>query len=303
MPAACIDIGSNTTRLLVAERAGDGLRELLTQRAFTKLGRDLRRNEGVVSQEKLREVADVVTTQVRLAHELGATCMRAVATAAARKAKNADELLDVVKLASGLDVDVLSEHEEARLGFSGATRMLTESFKGPIAVVDVGGGSTEIAIGTLDKGVSWTHSYEVGSGYVAEEFLTSDPPGAGALSAARGAIRSAFDGVALPPATTGVAIGGSASSVRRMVGAVVDHETLERAVRVITRSAADEVAAQFDLDIDRVRVLPAGVMILEEASDRLGLPLRVGRGGLREGIVLELLAAEGLASEVTTNES
>jgi exopolyphosphatase/guanosine-5'-triphosphate,3'-diphosphate pyrophosphatase len=298
MPAACIDIGSNTTRLLVAERAGSGLRELLTQRAFTKLGRDLRRNEGVVSEEKLREVADVVTTQVRLAHELGSTCIRAVATAAARKAKNADELLDAVKLASGLDVAVLSEHEEARLGFVGATRMLTETFSGPIAVVDVGGGSTEIAIGTLAEGVTWSHSYEIGSGYVAEEFLTADPPGAGELGAARAAIRAAFDGVALPPATTGVAIGGSASSLRRMVGAVVDHETLERAVRVTTRGEASEVAEQFDLDIDRVRVLPAGVMILEEASDRLSLPLRVGKGGLREGVVLELLAGEAATEAV-----
>jgi exopolyphosphatase/guanosine-5'-triphosphate,3'-diphosphate pyrophosphatase len=297
MPAACIDIGSNTTRLLVAERSGDGLRELLAQRAFTKLGRELRRNKGKISKDKVREVADVVTTQVRLAHELGATKMRAVATAATRQAKNGDTLLDAIELAAGLPVEVLSEHEEARLGFLGATRLLGESFEGPIAVVDVGGGSTEIAIGTFAEGVEWAHSFEIGSGYVADEFLTSDPPGAGELSAARAAIRRAFDGVALPTATTGVAIGGSASSLRRMVGAVVDHETLERAVRVITRNPSDEVATQFDLDIDRVRVLPAGVMLLEEASDRLGLPLRVGRGGLREGVVLELLSQDKTPKE------
>lgn len=298
MPAACIDIGSNTTRLLVAERAGDGLRELLNQRAFTKIGRDLRRNSRVITDEKIREVADVVTTQVRLAHELGATRMRAVATAAARRAKNGDDLLDAITLASGLDVDMISEHDEARLSFLGATRLLAEHFDGPIAVVDVGGGSSEIAIGTLASGVDWAHSYDIGSGYVADEFLTSDPPAAAELHAARAAIRAAFDGVTLPHAHTGVAIGGSASSLRRMVGAVVDHETLERAVRVITRQTAAEVAKEFDLDIDRVRVLPAGVMILEEIGDRLGLPLRVGKGGLREGVVLELLSQETIDTEM-----
>ncbi len=298
MPAACIDIGSNTTRLLVAERAGDGLRELLAQRAFTKLGRDMRRNKHVVTDVKIREVADVVATQVRLAHELGATSMRAVATAGARKAKNCDELIDAINLAGGLEVDVLSEHDEARLGFLGATRMLAETIEEPIAVADVGGGSSEVAIGTFDGGVEWAHSYEIGSGYVADEYLISDPPSAAELHAARAAIRAAFDGVSMPRARTGVAIGGSASSLRRMVGAVVDHETLERAVRLITRSSSVKVAVQFDLDIDRVRVLPAGVMILEEVGDRLGLPMRVGRGGLREGVVLELLAQKALDDEM-----
>ncbi|MBJ7348963.1 MAG: hypothetical protein JHC87_10390, partial [Thermoleophilaceae bacterium] len=68
--------------------------------------------------------------------------------------------------------------------------------------------------------------------------------------------------------------------------------TLERAIRLITRSPSIDVAGQFDLDIDRVAILPAGIMILEEISDLLAKPLRVGKSGLREGIVLELLASK-----------
>lgn len=290
MPVACIDIGSNTTRLLVAERAGEGLRELLAEREFTKLGSDLRQNDGAVSAGKLRELAAIVTAQARLARDLGVTRLRAVATAAVRQAVNCDQLIDELNRACGIEIVVLTEHDEARLSFVGATRMLDERLAGRIAIVDVGGGSTEIAIGTIADGVEWDHSYAIGSGWVADEHLASDPPTADQLSAARTAIRTAFDGVTMPPAANGIAIGGSASSLRRMVGAVVDHDTLERAVSAITRAPAHQVAGQFDLVVDRVRMLPAGVMILEEASDRLGLPLRVGNGGLREGVVLELFA-------------
>ena len=65
---------------------------------------------------------------------------------------------------------------------------------------------------------------------------------------------------------------------------------MERAIRLITRNTAYEVADEFGLDIERVEVLPAGVMILENIGDRLELPLRIGKGGLREGKLLELLA-------------
>lgn len=289
MRAACIDIGSNTTRLLVAECVDGVLRELLAQRSFTKLGRDLRRHDGSFSDEKRSEVAGVVNTQIRLAHEMGATKIRAVATAAVRESINASLLLDEVAYASGLVVEVLSEQDEARLGFLGATRMVTEDPGGSVAVIDVGGGSSEVAIGTLADGVNWTRSFAVGSGQIADQFMVSDPPAVDELHAAREAVSAAFEGVEFPSSQLAIATGGTASSLRRLVGSVVDHETLERAIRLVARKPAKEVAAQFALDFERVEVLPAGVMIIEEIGDRLGIPLRVGKGGLREGVVIELL--------------
>src|SRR5207248_5985173 len=114
MAYACIDIGSNTTRLLVAEAVDGQLRELLQQRTFTRIRKD-RRREDAIAEEKIAEVAEVVATQVRVAEELGAREVRAVATAAIRQAPNGDRLVETIRAAAGVDVHILSGDEEARL--------------------------------------------------------------------------------------------------------------------------------------------------------------------------------------------
>src|SRR3954464_2965305 len=96
MAYACIDIGSNTTRLLVAEAADGQLRELLQQRAFTRIGKG-RKREDAIDDHKIAEVAEVVATQVRVAEELGAPELRAVATAAIRHAANGEALVAAIR--------------------------------------------------------------------------------------------------------------------------------------------------------------------------------------------------------------
>jgi exopolyphosphatase/guanosine-5'-triphosphate,3'-diphosphate pyrophosphatase len=87
-----------------------------------------------------------------------------------------------------------------------------------------------------------------------------------------------------------VAVGGSATSLRTLVGAVLEYETLERAVRVLAGDEIADVAKRFELDPRRVKLLPAGVLLLEKLSEMLGRPLQIGKGGLREGIILDLLS-------------
>jgi len=285
---ACIDIGSNTTRLLVAQPAEGQLREVMQQRAFTRLGKGLRRDEAI-PQSKLEEVAGVVATQVRLAEELGAGELRAVATAAIRRAANGSELCEVVRARSGVQVEILDGDEEARLAFVGATKTLGHPVNGDIVVVDVGGGSSELALGTVAGGVRWSASFRVGSGFLADAYLRSDPPSIDELHAVREHSIGAFEGVELAAPALAVAVGGSATSLRRLVGARLEHETLERGVRVLATSPIAEVARRFELEPERVRLLPAGILILEAISDRLGQPLQIGRGGLREGVILELI--------------
>jgi exopolyphosphatase/guanosine-5'-triphosphate,3'-diphosphate pyrophosphatase len=289
MRCACIDIGSNTTRLLVAEPNGDGLREVLNQRAFTRL----RGYEGAIPAAKVREVAAEVATQVGLARQAGAERIRAVATAAIRQAANRDELCAAISEAGGVEVCVLSGDEEARLAFSGATRTLRHAPEGVVAVVDVGGGSTEIVCGTAAEGVSFAASFRVGSGFLADHYVRSDPPAASELELVRRHVAGTFEGLEVPVADSAFAVGGSATSLRRLIGAVLDHETLGRGIRVLSEAPAEEVARRFELHVERVRVLPAGMLLLDAVSGILGLPLSIAGGGLREGVILEQLEAAG----------
>jgi exopolyphosphatase/guanosine-5'-triphosphate,3'-diphosphate pyrophosphatase len=291
---ACIDIGSNTTRLLVADAGNGHLRELVTQRAFTRIGKSLLGGGGI-PPEKIAETADVVATQVRVAREVGAEHVIAVATAAIRNATNRAELAAAVEGAGGMPLSVLSDEEEARLSFVGATRTLAKPAKGTIAVIDVGGGSSEIAIGEPDGKMAWSASFRIGSGFLADSYLRSDPPSIDELQRVRSHVEGVFEGLEPPPALSAVAVGGTATSLRRMVGAELAHETLERGIRVLSSTPIAEVAHRFELDPERVRLLPAGILVLEAISDVLGLPVRIARGGLREGVLLELVEGRRLA--------
>jgi exopolyphosphatase/guanosine-5'-triphosphate,3'-diphosphate pyrophosphatase len=284
---ACIDIGSNTTRLLVADSDGERLLEVHQEREFTHLRRGLTL-DGEISDEKIAEVASVVSAQLRAARELGAADVRGVATAAVRLAANRDALVSAVRGACGLDVEVLSAEAEARLAFAGAARTLAYDPAGPLGVVDAGGGSCELVVGTVPDRVSWFASFEVGSGMVADECLHSDPPSAEHLSRARARVREVLDGVQPPATSRVVAVGGSATSLRRIAGPTLDAAAFSRVLTLLGEAPAAELARRFELDEDRVRLLPAGLLVLEAAAELFGAPLEVANGGLREGLLLEV---------------
>ena len=294
MILGCIDIGSNTTRLLVAEVADGHLRELVVQRAFTRIGKSMGKG-GPVPPEKIAETAEVVASQARVAREVGAQEIVCVGTAAIRGAVNRDELVDAVEVAGGMEMTVLSGEEEARLAFVGAARTLATPPDGTMAVLDVGGGSTEIAVGEPDGSVSWSASFRIGSGFLADSYLVSDPPSVSELESVRSHVDGTFEGLIPPPAESAVAVGGTATSLRRLVGAELSYDTLERGVRVLSVTPIAEVAKRFELDPERVKLLPAGILILEALSQRLDLPLRIARGGLREGVLLELMDGRQVA--------
>jgi exopolyphosphatase / guanosine-5'-triphosphate,3'-diphosphate pyrophosphatase len=284
---ACIDIGSNTTRLLVADCDEDRLLEIHQERAFTHVRRGLTAT-AEIREDKIAEVATVVAAQLQVALELGATEVRGVATAAIRRAANGDALVSAVRRSCGLEIEILSAADEARLAFAGAARTLGYDPAGPLGVVDAGGGSCELVVGTVPDQVSWFASSDVGSGVVADECLHSDPPSPEDLRRARARVREALGDVR-PPATAGVvAVGGSATSLRRIAGPVLDAEAFARTLTLLTGARAAELARRFALDEDRARLLPAGVLILQVASGLFGAPLEVANGGLREGLLLEV---------------
>jgi exopolyphosphatase / guanosine-5'-triphosphate,3'-diphosphate pyrophosphatase len=285
---AAIDIGSNTTRVLVAEPVDGQLKTVMEQRAYTRFNQALD-SDGAIVPEKIAEVSELVATQVRLARELGAEVIRSVATAAVREARNGEMAARAIGEASGVAVNILSEQEEGRLSFIGATKTLGHPVEGKVGVVDVGGGSTEVILGTVLGGVEMVRSWRVGSGVLADELIASDPPSAAEIRKVRDRIDDLFEGVQIDHPAQAVAVGGSATSLRRLVGAVLEYETLERGIRVLAGAPAAEVGRRFELDPQRVRILATGVLVLEKLSQLLGQPLQIGKGGLREGVILDLL--------------
>ncbi len=283
---ACIDIGSNTTRLLVADCGPDAVAQVHQERVFTHIGGG-RLPDGSIAAKKIAEVADVVAAQLRTASELGSVDVRAVATAAIRGSSNAAELAAAVREASGLEVRILTWEEEARLAFVGAARSFGHVPDGELGVVDVGGGSSELVVGNVPDKVSWSASFALGSGDLARGYFRSDPPSASELAAASGKIRATLGELEVPRPVEAVAVGGSAASLSLMAGMTLDGDAFARALGELVASPSREVADRFGLDADRVRLLPAGLLILQAASEAFGSPLKVAGGGLREGVLME----------------
>ncbi len=295
MRAGCIDIGSNTTRLLVADPLGAGLAEVHQERVFTRIGRGLTTG-GAIPAAKIAEVVAVVAAQLASAHARGAEHLCGVATAAIRDAANGEELVSAIRTATGLEVEVLSGEQEARLAFRGAAAMLAQGpdgacgvVDGALGVLDVGGGSSEMVVGTIPAQISWWTSVSVGSSTLTDRWLHDDPPAPAQLAAARREVTEALADVAAPRPSLALAVGGSATSLSRMAGPVLDEASLGRALRVLCSERSPVVALRAGLDPQRARLLPAGLLILEAMSQRLGTAIVVGRGGIREGVLLEAM--------------
>jgi exopolyphosphatase/guanosine-5'-triphosphate,3'-diphosphate pyrophosphatase len=286
MRLGCIDIGSNTTRLLVADCNGTRLGSVHQERAFTRIGQDLQRT-GRIGTEKIAEVVVVVADQMATARAHGAIQIRAVATAAIRSAANGAELAKALETATGVPVEILSPQEEARLAFVGVVGTLESPPEGELGVVDVGGGSSELAVGDLVDGVRWWSSVALGSGALTYSSLPSDPPTAPQLNAARAVVEAALAELDPPRPGAAVAVGGSATSLVCLAGPRLDIARLRHALEVLSSAPAAQIARRFAIDAQRARLLPAGLLILQGVTDLFGVELAVGRGGIREGVLLE----------------
>jgi exopolyphosphatase/guanosine-5'-triphosphate,3'-diphosphate pyrophosphatase len=291
--AACIDIGSNTTRLLVADYVDGALVEVRQERAFTRIGKGLAAS-GAIGADKIEEVVAVVLGQLAVARECGAGKIRGVATAAIRTAANGAVLVEAIAAGTGLAVEIVSGEDEARLAFRGAAAMLepeTAARCHRLGVVDVGGGSCEVVVGAAPDRVEWWASVPIGSGALTDHCLHGDPPSPKELESARQEVAAALAGLAPPCPEVVVAVGGSATSLGRVAGPVLDALSLERALAVLTDGSATVVAERFFIDPERARLLPAGLLILQGAARLLEGAIKVGRGGIREGVLLEALTA------------
>jgi exopolyphosphatase / guanosine-5'-triphosphate,3'-diphosphate pyrophosphatase len=279
MRIGVVDVGSNTTRLLVASAGPDGLDPLETQKVRLSLGAEIERH-GYVSAVHLAAAAKAVRSMAQAARRKRVASLDVFLTAPGRQAANSDKLAAALSRAAGVPTRVLTKEEEGTLAYRGA--VLTADFDLPsrIAVCDIGGASTEIAVGDPGGDPDWIESVDLGS-----VRLTAR---AAEMSSEA---EDAFAHLEPPTAETALVVGGSARAARRLVGAKLGEAELAEALRIVETMTPREVARRFGVDRARAEILPAGVILLAEVQRKLDVPLHVCGGGIREGAVLASLDA------------
>lgn len=286
MRVAVVDVGSNTVRLLVASRSGPAPDTVARGKRSVGLGADVERL-GAISTAKLAEAVDCVRGFAADARAAGAARLDVVVASPGRQAANADQLVHLLSRAAGVPARVLGRDEEACLAFQGA--LASSESSGSVAVCDVGGGSTQVAVGTVSGGPAWLRSVDLGSLRLSSRLAFGDPPSKLEVTRLRAEARAALGHLTPPLPLEALAVGGTARALRKLVGRTLGKEELRDCLRLLRGSTSEEIAERSGIDPWRARVLPAGAAILVELQALLRVPLQVGRGGLREGLALELL--------------
>jgi exopolyphosphatase/guanosine-5'-triphosphate,3'-diphosphate pyrophosphatase len=290
-----IDVGSNSVRLLVAAvDSKDTVKQLLRERAYLRLGDDAHRL-GRISDAKLAATKSVARDYARLARKRGVERLTTIVTAPGRQASNPDDLLDVLTSATDAPVVLLNAEHEGRLAWEGAVSRMKDT-PSCIAVLDLGGGSFELAVGTPDAGPSWVESRDAGALRVTRSFLPGAHPSAAELARAREQVRELLEGLEPPRPDVTLAVGGTARALGRLLGRRYGVSRLEELVTRLVAEGPARVTRGTEITPERAETLLGGTLVLAEIAGRLKTKLEVGRGGLREGAALALARAEAVAA-------
>jgi exopolyphosphatase/guanosine-5'-triphosphate,3'-diphosphate pyrophosphatase len=304
MRLGVIDVGSNTVHLLVVD-AHRGAQPIpaSSHKIELRLSEHVT-DDGSIADSGAKALARFVRECLTLAEDQGVEDVMAFATSAVREAPNGQDVLDLVREQTGVSLEVLSGEDEARLTFLAARRWFGWS-SGTLAVVDIGGGSLELAAG-MDEEPDAAVSLELGAGRLTRDLLPGDPPAADRVREARREIRVRLASAVRPLSKVGPvdrAVGTSKTmrSLARVAGAAPSSEGpyaarhLERVdltaiVGRLTTMTAQERATLPGVSAGRSRQLLAGALVAEAAMDLLGFErLDICPWALREGIILDRL--------------
>jgi exopolyphosphatase/guanosine-5'-triphosphate,3'-diphosphate pyrophosphatase len=307
---AVVDIGTNSTRLLIADVAPDGaLEELHRESVVTRLGARVDAT-GRLRDDAMQRVFHTLAHHRELIDEHGAGATTAVLTSAVRDAANGPEFTSIVRDRYGLDAHTISGDEEAALTFAGATSERDDDGR-ELLVVDIGGGSTEFVIGRSAE-VGFHVSTQAGVVRQTERHLAHDPPRAGEIDRLRlevgQIIRDHVPGERRNSVTHAIAVAGTATSCAAIeLGldpydrALVHGHVLRRPIitGILERLAALTDAqrrAVRGLQPDRAPTIVAGMAMLLEVLDAFGLEaIEVSEHDILRGAALKLAAAAGAA--------
>lgn len=299
---AAIDVGTNTVLLLVAERRGETLVPLLERAEITRLGRGVDAT-GRLDRAAIRETVSTLADFARAARALGAHDVVCVATSAARDASNGPEFFAAARVEAALEPRVISGDEEARLVHASAWRDFGRA--GALAVLDVGGGSTEFIVGE-GPAPRARISLQVGAVRLTERHVRADPPSTAELAQVRQAARAALGPMVDLAPGDGARLVGVAGTVttlsavwqalpaydaERVHGAILRRDELEALIARMARMTVAERAALPGMEPKRADVILAGAVVVAEAMDLAGFDrLTVSDRGVRWGLLYDRLA-------------
>lgn len=287
---AAIDCGTNSIRLLVADlpdaAAGSTapLVDVVRRMEIVRLGQGVDRT-GRLAPEAIERTRVALADYAKTIAELGAERVRMVATSASRDASNADEFRAMVLRTLGVEPEVVSGDEEARLSFTGAVRGLPTDTRPPFLVVDIGGGSTEFVVGadTVDAAVS----VDIGCVRMTERHLHTDPPTLAEIAAAQADIAAAVDrALAAVPgrdAATLVGLAGSVTTVAAIALGLTGYDpgrihhariSYDEVAKVTTDLLAMTAAQRLAIPVmhpGRADVIGAGALVLQVIMQRAGM--------------------------------
>ena len=304
MRVAVVDIGTNSTRLLVADvEDGRVVRELLKRSEVTRLGEGVDAT-GRLGEEPMQRVFRVLEEYRRLIDELGADVTTGVLTSAVRDASNGDEFTAAVRERYGFDARTIAGDTEAELTFRGATSERDPDDPTKLVVIDIGGGSTELVVGARGQ-MEFHVSTPVGVVRQTERHLPEDPPRPDHLEALAAEAREIFlDNVPeeeLDAVQAGVAVAGTATSCAAMAqeldpydpakvhGYVLEREELDRLFARLSAMTVEERREVPGLHPDRAPTIVAGVVIFQQALDAFALDrVEVSEHDILRGAALAL---------------
>ncbi len=297
MRVAAIDCGTNSIRLLVADVEGDRKVDVHREMRVVRLGQGVDRT-GELAPEAIERTRVALVDYASTCRELGVEAMRMVATSASRDARNGKDFRDMVREVLGAEPDVVSGDEEAALSFDGATRGLDPA-DGPFLVMDIGGGSTELVLGTTS--VETGRSVDIGCVRLTERHLRDDPPTAAQVAAAEADVDSALalvrETVPVEKACTAVGLAGSVTTVAALALGLTAYDPgrihLSRIPAAQVREVSDRLVAMTReeraalpvMHPGRVDVIGAGALVLATLVDRLELlEVLVSEADILDGI-------------------
>jgi exopolyphosphatase / guanosine-5'-triphosphate,3'-diphosphate pyrophosphatase len=300
MRVGVIDMGTNSTRLLVADVEAGRVREVARESTVTRLGRGVD-TSGQLAMEAIEDVCTAVARYVGVYESHGAERVATLATSAVRDASNREMFVAELRERFAIDARILDGADEARLTYLGATAERDET-DGTL-VVDIGGGSTELVIGDGDE-VTFYASLQAGTVRHTERHVANDPPTAAELEALAGDVRSLIDeslsGSALASAQAGVGVAGTPTSLAAIEQQLDPYDprlvhgyrlSLDSIQRMFSRLAAmtlDERLEVTGLHPGRAPTIVAGVVILIQVMRAFGLDeIEVSEHDILWGAALE----------------